>query len=102
MDCRISYPTSSGSKTVSYTGQDITKLTSSTSAVVFELMAAKQLREKFTVTFYEAGTDNAISPTMTYSMQSYIATSTSTNQAQVALLNAVLAYGDAAADYFKN
>ncbi len=102
VECRITYPTSSGSKTVSYTGQDITKLTSSTSAVVFELMAAKQLREKFTVTFYEAGTDNAISPTMTYSMQSYIATSTSTNQAQVALLNAVLAYGDAAADYFKN
>ena len=102
VECRITYPTSSGSKTVSYTGQDITKLTSTTSAVVFELMAAKQLREKFTVTFYEAGTDNAISPTMTYSMQSYIATSTSTNQAQVALLNAVLAYGDAAADYFKN
>ena len=68
--------------------------------MVFDLLAAKQLRDTFTVTFYDAGTDNAISTTMTYSMQSYIATSTSTNAAQIALLNAVLAYGDAAADYF--
>ena len=102
--CKINYTDSTGTaKTVTYSGNDIQKMGSRYYYVSFDKMAAKQMRESFDITFYDLE-GNAISETRTYSIASYIAenleTAQSSNPSLAALLEAVLAYGDAARAYF--
>ena len=101
--CKINYTDSTGTaQTVTYSGDDIQKM-GSRYYVSFDKMAAKQMRESFDITFYDLE-GNAISETRTYSIASYIAenleTAQSSNPSLAALLEAVLAYGDAASAYF--
>jgi len=68
-------------------------------AADFDDVGAKQMRRLITVTLYDG--DKAITNTVTWSVESYVAKvrATSTDAGQIALLNAMLTYGDAVAAY---
>ena len=64
--------------------------------VLFDKVAANQLDEVLTITFYSKTTGQPISETRTYSEESYIADNPSSNQLQTNLYTALVQYADAA------
>jgi len=68
-------------------------------AADFDDVGAKQMRRLITVTLYDG--DTAITDTVTWSVESYVAKTraTSTDVGQIDLVNAMLTYGDAVAAY---
>ncbi|MBE6927997.1 MAG: DUF4886 domain-containing protein [Ruminococcaceae bacterium] len=68
-------------------------------AADFDDVGAKQMRRLITVTLYDG--DTAITDTVTWSVESYVAKTraTSTDAGQIDLVNAMLTYGDAVAAY---
>jgi len=68
-------------------------------AADFDDVGAKQMRRLITVTLYDG--DTAITDTVTWSVESYVAKirATSTDAVQIDLVNAMLTYGDAVAAY---
>ena len=68
-------------------------------AADFDDVGAKQMRRLITVTLYDG--DTAITDTVTWSVESYVAKirATSTDAGQIDLVNAMLTYGDAVAAY---
>lgn len=64
----------------------------------FDDVAAKQMRRLITVTLYDGNT--AVSQTVTWSIESYVAaTRTTSDAAKIEMLNAMLIYGDSVAAY---
>jgi len=68
-------------------------------AADFDDVGAKQMRRLVTITLYEG--DTAITDTVTWSVESYVASvrANSTDAGQIDLVNAMLTYGDAVAAY---
>jgi len=68
-------------------------------AADFDDVGAKQMRRLITVTLYDG--DTAITDTVTWSVESYVAKTraTSTDAGQIDLVNAMLTYGDSVAAY---
>ena len=74
------------------------------SYIYFDGLSARQMREDVYFTVYDAN-GNAVSNTLTYSIEAYVKTATASNSANEAtkrLLIAMMAYGDSAAEYLNN
>ena len=72
-------------------------------SAIYDNVGAKQMRELITATFVN-GNGDTISKTIHWSVESYVAqvrANTSSTETEIAMVNAMLTYGDSVAAYTK-
>jgi len=71
-------------------------------SAIYENVGAKEMRDVINATFYEGET--AISQTVSWSVESYVAqvrAKTTATEDEIAMVNAMLTYGDSVAAYME-